>query len=70
MSRAGAGTIMHAMPATVDLTRRVLIPVAGPPPSTSAKAPRVRHYRLARVPLHTRPDSTLDRFAHLRRSYD
>jgi len=69
MPRAGAGAIMHGMPATHDLTRRVLIPVAGPP-STSAKAPRVRHYRLARVPLHTRPDSTLDRFAHLRRSYD
>jgi hypothetical protein len=49
--------------------RRVLIPIAGPP-SSSVKAPRVRHYRLARVPLHTRPDPTMDRFVHLRRSYD
>jgi hypothetical protein len=60
---------MHRMPASPDLTRRVLIPVAGPT-AASAKAPRVRHYRLARVPMHARPDSTLDRFAHLRRSYD
>jgi hypothetical protein len=57
------------MPVRSDLTRRVLIPTAAPP-SSSAKAPRVRHYRLARVPLYTRPDPTLDRYAHLRRSYD
>jgi hypothetical protein len=57
------------MSASPDLTRRVLVPIAAPQPSP-AKAPRVRHYRLARVPLHTRPDPTLDRFAHLRRSYD
>jgi hypothetical protein len=57
------------MPVSSDLTRRVLIPIAGPP-SPSATAPRVRHYRLARVPLHTRPDPTVDRFSHLRRSYD
>jgi hypothetical protein len=57
------------MPASSDLTRRVLIPVAVPTPA-SAQAPRVRHYRLARVPTHPRSDPTLDRFAHLRRSYD
>jgi hypothetical protein len=58
------------MPASSDLTRRVLVPIAVPPSSSPAKAPRVRHYRLARVPLHTRPDPAMDRFAHLRRSYD
>jgi hypothetical protein len=69
MPRTGGAGIMACMAVRPDLTRRVLIPIAGPPPS-SAKAPRVRHYRLARVPLHTRPDPTADRFAHLRRSYD
>jgi hypothetical protein len=69
MPRSGSVVIMRAMPASSDLHRRVLIPIAGPP-SSSAKAPRVRHYRLARVPLHTGPDPTTDRFAHLRRSYD
>ena len=59
------------MPASSDLTRRVLIPVAEPTPvSASAKAPRVRHYRLARIPLQLGSDQTPDRFAHLRRSYD
>jgi hypothetical protein len=69
MPPPGGAVIMPAMPASSDLNRRVLIPIAEPPPS-SAKAPRVRHYRLARVPLHTRPEPTTDRFAHLRRSYD
>jgi hypothetical protein len=69
MPGRGAVVIMLPMPASSDLTRRVLVPIAGPP-SSSDKAPRVRHYRLARVPLHTRPDPTMDRFAHLRRSYD
>jgi hypothetical protein len=69
MPPAGGVAIMPAMPVSSDLNRRVLIPIAGPPAS-SAKAPRVRHYRLARVPLHTRPDPTTDRFAHLRRGYD
>jgi hypothetical protein len=69
MPLPGCVVIMPAMPISSDLNRRVLIPIAGPPAS-SAKAPRVRHYRLARVPLHTRPDPTTDRFAHLRRGYD
>jgi hypothetical protein len=59
---------MRRMPASSDLTRRVLIPIAEPTPA--AKAPRVRHYRLARVSLQPRFDPTPDRFAHLRRSYD
>jgi hypothetical protein len=69
MPPPGGVAIMPAMPVSSDLNRRVLIPIAGPPTS-SAKAPRVRHYRLARVPLYTRPDPTTDRFAHLRRGYD
>jgi hypothetical protein len=60
---------MHGMPATPDLTRRAIIEVASPQGALS-KDPVVRRYRLARVPLYTRPDPALDRFAHLRRSYD
>ena len=65
---AGCGNIRR-MPASSDLNRRVLIPIAGPTPA-SATAPRVRHYRLARMPSQPRTDPTQDRFAHLRRSYD
>jgi hypothetical protein len=66
----GAGcSIMLHMPATPDLTRRTLIEVT-PPQTTVAKDPVVRRYRLARVSLYTRPEPSLDRFAHLRRSYD
>jgi hypothetical protein len=60
---------MRFMPATLDLTRRALIEVAASQPAVS-KDPVVRRYRLARVSLYTRPEPTLDRFAHLRRSYD
>ncbi len=60
---------MRGMPASPDLTRRMLIQIAGPP-STSAKGPRVRHYRLARVPSEPRSELTLECFAHLRRSTD
>jgi hypothetical protein len=56
------------MTSTLDLTRRALIEVASP--STAMKDPVVRRYRLARVSLYTRPEPSLDRFAHLRRSYD
>ncbi len=56
------------MAARPDLTRRMLIQIAGPP-STSANAHRVRDYKLARVPSHLRPEPTMERFAHLRRSY-
>jgi hypothetical protein len=69
MPGPGGVTMMLRMPASSDLTRRVLIPIAEPP-SSPEKAPRVRHYRLARVPLYVRPDPAMDRFAHLRRSYD
>jgi hypothetical protein len=69
MAAARRGSIMLFMPASTDLTRRVLIPVAGPT-AAQAKTPHVRHFRLARVPSQPRSEPTLDRFAHLRRSYD
>jgi len=60
---------MRSMPATADLTRRALLEVAAQQ-SAATKDPVVRRYRLARVSLYTRPELSLDRFAHLRRSYD
>jgi hypothetical protein len=60
---------MLDMAPTPDLTRRALIEVAAPQHAVS-KDPVVRRYRLARVSLFTRPDPALDRYAHLRRSYD
>jgi hypothetical protein len=57
------------MTSTLDLTRRALIEVASQSPAAT-KDPVVRRYRLARVSLYTRPEPELDRFAHLRRSYD
>jgi hypothetical protein len=51
------------------MTRRALLEVAASP-TTASKDPVVRRYRLARVSLFTRPEPSLDRFAHLRRSYD
>ena len=59
---------MRSMPATTDLTRRAIIEVASP--SAAPKDRVIRRYRLARVSLYTRPEPALDRFAHLRRSYD
>jgi hypothetical protein len=56
------------MSPTLDLTRRAIIEVASPSPAP--KDPVIRRYRLARVSLYTRPEPALDRFAHLRRSYD
>lgn len=57
------------MPASLDLNRRVLVPINGSQPAV-AHAPRVRRYRLARLPHQPQPDPTLERFAHLRASYD
>jgi hypothetical protein len=57
------------MTSTLDLTRRALIEVASQSP-TAMKDPVVLRYRLARISLYTRPEPALDRFAHLRRSYD
>ncbi|HEY1539529.1 MAG TPA: hypothetical protein VGF63_09040 [Solirubrobacteraceae bacterium] len=59
---------MFDMPAPGDIARRVLVPVS--PQITAANAPRVRRYKMARMAPVTRADPTIDRFAHLRRSYD
>ncbi len=53
----------------VSRSRRVLVALSGPQPA-AAHAPRVRRYRLARLPLHVPLDPLPDRYAHLRRSYD
>ena len=63
-----ARKMLH-MPASADLTRRVLVPLTGSP-SLPAAAPRVRRYKLARMAVVNRVDPSVDRFAHLRRSYD
>jgi hypothetical protein len=60
---------MMGMPDASVLTRRAIVEVAAPQ-AASPKDPIVRRYRLARVPLYTGPALALDRFAHLRRSYD
>ena len=67
-ARAACSTIIRMSP-TLDLTRRALVEVAAPRTAVSDD-PVVRRYRLARVSLFTRPEPELDRFAHLRRSYD
>jgi hypothetical protein len=59
---------MLFMSPKLDLTRRALIEVDASQPAV-AKDPVVRRYRLAGS-LYTRPEPSLDRFAHLRRSYD
>ena len=64
-----AGTMLGMPDASLDLTRRALIEVSSAQLATSRDAV-VRRYRLARVPIYTRPAPALDRFAHLRRSYD
>jgi hypothetical protein len=64
-----AGANIIGMHARHELTRRILVPLAEPPAARS-DAPRVRHFRLARVPPHTRRPPEADRFAHLRRGYD
>ncbi len=56
------------MSVSADLTRRILVPVAGQ--QRTAAAPRVRRYKMARMAPVSREDPTIDRFAHLRRSYD
>ncbi len=60
--------MMDPMPASADLTRRILVPVTGQ--QHSAATPRVRRYKMARMAPVSRDDSPIDRFAHLRRSYD
>jgi hypothetical protein len=69
MADASAFSKMLSMPVSADITRRVLVPLAGPQ-YTAAAAPRVRRYKMARMAPVSREDPTIDRFAHLRRSYD
>jgi hypothetical protein len=68
MPAAGAFSKILSMPVPADITRRVLVPLAGP--QANAAAPRVRRYKMARMAPVSREDPTIDRFAHLRRSYD
>jgi hypothetical protein len=60
---------MRCMPASTDLTRRILVPVTAQQHS-AVPAPRVRRYKMARMAPVSRADPTIDRFAHLRRRYD
>jgi hypothetical protein len=60
--------MMLDMPVSADLTRRILVPVTGQ--QSTAAAPRVRRYKMARMAPVSRADPSIDRFAHLRRSYD
>lgn len=75
MPRVRPQSTMLDMNGSLD-TRRVLIPVAGPPraghqpAADPPAAARIRRYRLGRMPLYTRPDPDTDRFAHLRHGYD
>jgi len=56
------------MPASADLTRRILVPVTGR--QATAATPRVRRYKMARMAPVNRADPATDRFAYLRASYD
>ena len=64
-----SGTML-LMNGSLATPRRMLVPVAAPPSAHPAEGPRVRRYRMARLPQHTRTDPKADNFAHLRRSYD
>ncbi len=69
MPRGRTISKMLGTPASADITRRVLVPLAGQP-FTAAAAPRVRRYKMARMAPVSRADSSVDRFAHSRRTYD
>jgi len=69
MAAAGRRLNMVDMPEPADIARRILVPVS--PQITATSAPRVRRYKMARMaPVSRSADPTIDRFAHLRRSYD
>jgi hypothetical protein len=68
MPEFAAVRIIVRMPVSADLTRRILVPVTGQ--QRTAAAPRVRRYKMARMAPVSRADPTIERFAHLRRSYD
>ncbi|MEY2516085.1 MAG: hypothetical protein QOJ89_3443 [bacterium] len=66
--RAAISKIL-SMPASADISRRVLVPLAEQKFATAA-TPRVRRYKMARMAPVSREDPMTDRFVHLRRSYD
>lgn len=68
MAQHAGESMMDRMPASADLTRRILVPVTGQ--QHTAATPRVRRYKMARMAPVSRDDPSMDRFAHLRRSYD
>ena len=68
MAVAAAFSKMLSMPAA-DITRRILVPLAGQQ-FTAAAAPRVRRYKMARMAPVSREEPPSERFSHLRRSYD
>ncbi len=69
MPQRAAKRMMIGMTVSADLTRRILVPVTGSP-HNAASTPRVRRYKMARMAPVSRADPTIDRFAHLRASYD
>lgn len=60
--------MISPMSASAELTRRILVPVTGQ--QHTAATPRARRYKMARMAPVSRADPSIDRFAHLRRSYD
>lgn len=62
------------MLAPADIARRVLVPIspqiAAARQVTAKPAPRVRRYKMARMAPVSRAEPPIERFAHLRRSYD
>lgn len=68
MPHVAAKFMIDPMPASADLTRRILVPLTAQ--QHTAATPRVRRYKMARMAPVSRADQGIDRFAHLRRSYD
>jgi hypothetical protein len=68
MSARATFCTICCMPQPSDSHRRILVPV--PQQLHAASAPRVRRFKMARMAPVSRVDPTLERFAHLRRSYD
>ena len=68
MPGAGRWPTMWCMPQPADIARRILVPVSTQ--ISASPVPRVRRYKMARMAPVSRADPTIDRFAHLRASYD
>jgi len=67
--RAPARATIVGMHERHESDRRVLVAVVERRAADS-EASRIRHFRLARVPRHARPEPVPDRFAYLHRSHD